>query len=301
MGDNEAIYDICKKNLGKDKPNYTNLNRLVAQLISSLTASLRDSGALNVDITEFQTNLVPYPRIHFMLTSYAPIVSKEKIKHEHMTVSEITYSAFEHDNMMAKCDPRGGKYMACCLMYRGDVIPKDVNAAVQQVKIKEHVEFVDWCPTGFKCGITDSAPAMVPEGDLAQVSRAVCMISNSTAISDVFGRLGHKWDLMYAKRAFVHWYIGEGMEEGDLSDIREDLASLEADYLDIARKSRKTSSKSVKAKESGSVVDARSKVPTESVNSTRSVRAKESEPAVDAKSIKGKKSLTQENLNFINH
>jgi len=301
--DNEAIYDICKKNLGKEKPNYTNLNRLVAQLISSLTASLRDSGALNVDITEFQTNLVPYPRIHFMLTSYAPIVSKEKIKHEHMTVSEITYSAFEHDNMMAKCDPRGGKYMACCLMYRGDVIPKDVNAAVQQVKIKEHVEFVDWCPTGFKCGITDSAPAMVPEGDLAQVSRAVCMISNSTAISDVFGRLGHKWDLMYAKRAFVHWYIGEGMEEGDLSDIREDLASLEADYLDIARKSRKTSSKSVKAEESESVVDtksvkaresesvidARSKVPTESVNSTRSVKAEESGPVVNTKPIKGKK------------
>merc|ERR1712217_656996 len=194
-----------------------------------------------------------------------------------------TYSAFEHDNMMAKCDPRGGKYMACCLMYRGDVIPKDVNAAVQQVKIKEHVEFVDWGPTGFKCGITDSAPAMVPEGDLAQVSRAVCMISNSTAISDVFGRLGHKWDLMYAKRAFVHWYIGEGMEEGDLSDIREDLASLEADYLDIARKSRKTSSKSVKAEESESVVA------TKSVNSTRSVKAEESGPVVNTKPIKGKK------------
>ena len=40
------------------------------QVISSLTASLRFDGALNVDITEFQTNLVPYPRIHFMLSSY---------------------------------------------------------------------------------------------------------------------------------------------------------------------------------------------------------------------------------------
>ena len=37
---------------------------------------------------------------------------------------------------MAKCDPRQGKYMACCLMYRGDVVPKDVNAAVSIVKNK---------------------------------------------------------------------------------------------------------------------------------------------------------------------
>jgi len=43
-----------------------------------LTTSLRFDGAINVDITEFQTNLVPYPRIHFMLSSYAPIISVEK-------------------------------------------------------------------------------------------------------------------------------------------------------------------------------------------------------------------------------
>merc|ERR1711865_1006243 len=61
MLDNEAIYDICRRSLDIERPTYTNLNRLVAQVISSLTASLRFDGALNVDITEFQTNLVPYP------------------------------------------------------------------------------------------------------------------------------------------------------------------------------------------------------------------------------------------------
>merc|ERR1711977_57942 len=71
MLDNEAIYDICRRALDIERPTYTNLNRLISQVISSLTASLRFDGALNVDITEFQTNLVPYPRIHFMLSSYA--------------------------------------------------------------------------------------------------------------------------------------------------------------------------------------------------------------------------------------
>eukprot|EP01046_Picozoa_sp_COSAG06_P003288 COSAG06_NODE_127_length_22723_cov_3.855552_1_plen_200_part_10 len=62
--DNEALYDICRRSLDIERPTYTNLNRLISQCISSLTASLRFDGALNVDVTEFQTNLIPYPRIH---------------------------------------------------------------------------------------------------------------------------------------------------------------------------------------------------------------------------------------------
>jgi tubulin alpha len=110
--DNEAIYDICRRNLDIERPTYTNLNRLVAQCISSLTASLRFYGALSVDITEFQTNLVPYPRIHFVLTSYAPIISAEKAYHEQLSVAEITNAAFEPASMV-KCDPRHGKLHGC--------------------------------------------------------------------------------------------------------------------------------------------------------------------------------------------
>mmetsp|Transcript_35035 Transcript_35035/g.49751 ORF Transcript_35035/g.49751 Transcript_35035/m.49751 type:complete len:453 (-) Transcript_35035:71-1429(-) len=231
--DNEALYDVCRRNLDIERPTYTNLNRLIAQVISSLTASLRFDGALNVDVTEFQTNLVPYPRIHFMLTSYAPIISHQKAFHEQLSVAEITNSVFEPSNMMTKCDPRHGKYMACCLMYRGDVVPKDVNAAVATVKTKRTIQFVDWCPTGFKCGINYQAPTVVNGGDLASVKRAVCMVANTTAIAEALSRIDHKFDLMYMKRAFVHWYVGEGMEEGEFSEAREDLAALEKDYEEV--------------------------------------------------------------------
>ncbi|CAK0902303.1 unnamed protein product [Prorocentrum cordatum] len=220
MYDNEALYDICRRNLDIERPTYTNLNRLLAQIISSLTASLRFDGALNVDITEFQTNLVPYPRIHFMLSSYAPVISAEKAYHEQLSVAEITMSVFEPSAMFVKCDPRHGKYM-------------DVNASVATIKTKRTIQFVDWCPTGFKVGINYQPPTVVPGGDLAKVMRACCMISNSTAIAEVFSRIDHKFDLMYSKRAFVHWYVGEGMEEGEFSEAREDLAALEKDYEEV--------------------------------------------------------------------
>jgi len=231
--DNEAQYDICRRSLDIERPTYDNLNRLIAQVISSMTASLRFDGALNVDMTEFQTDLVPYPRIHFLLSSYCPIISVAKASHESLNVAEITSSAFEPANSMVKCDPRQGKYMSCCMMYRGDVVHKDVTAAIATIKTKRTIQFVDWSPCGFKVGINSQPPSPVPGGDLAPVKRAVCMISNSTAIADVFARLNAKFDLMYAKRAFVHWYVGEGMEEGEFSEAREDLAALEKDYEEL--------------------------------------------------------------------
>ena len=102
------------------------------------------------------------------------------------------------------------------------------------LKANKKVQFVDWCPTGFKVGLNEEPPAVMKEDDIAPCKRNIVMIGNNTAISRVFSeRISKKYDLMYSQRAFVHWYVGEGMEEGKFAEATEDLGFLEKDYLDV--------------------------------------------------------------------
>ena len=78
---------------------------------------------------------------------------------------------------MVKCDPCHSKYMACCFLYHGEVVPKDMNVTIATIQTKSTIQFVDWCPTGFQVGINYQPATTVPGGDLAKVQRAVGMLS----------------------------------------------------------------------------------------------------------------------------
>ncbi|KAK6941985.1 Tubulin/FtsZ, GTPase domain [Dillenia turbinata] len=173
--DNEAIYDICRRSIDIERPTYTNLNRLISQIISSLTTSLRFDGAINVDITEFQTNLVPYPRIHFMLSSYAPVISAKKAYHEQLHLRMVV-----------------------------------VITSFHFVSLFLHPDNIEQQP-----GLL-----LIP------------LVTSSLPIKTGLPVNGGKCDI-FQERAFVHWYVGEGMEEGEFSEAREDLAALEKDYEEV--------------------------------------------------------------------
>ena len=131
--DNEAIYDICHKWLDLRRPSYNNLNRLVTKTISSMTASLRFGGELNVDLNEFQTNLVPFPRLHFMITAMAPVTTVKKAETARCDVQTITESCFAAQNFFTKIadfDAEEDKHMAISVNYTGDVKAKEANTTV---------------------------------------------------------------------------------------------------------------------------------------------------------------------------
>ena len=103
------MYDICRKNLDIERPTYTN------QFISVRFVGIAVfRWSLEHGYHRVPDQFGPYPRIHFILTSRAPVISVERAYHEQLSVADITMSVFEPAAMM---------YMACCMTYRGDVVP----------------------------------------------------------------------------------------------------------------------------------------------------------------------------------
>ncbi|CBF76125.1 uncharacterized protein ANIA_05082 [Aspergillus nidulans FGSC A4] len=220
--DNEAVYDICKRKLDIPRPGYNNLNRLNAWVGSSLTTSLHFNSDLNIDLNEFQTNLVPFPCIYYPLILYTPVISSSCSTYKSFKVKDLTLqcmypvfsskislqsnhlAGFEPRNQMVVYNPQTGKYIAVALLYQGDMMPHNYARAVTDIKAKASFNLVKWCPTGFKLGINNQKPIFVPNSKLTSINCSVTILSNSTAIAEAWSCLGHKFDLMYSKHAFIY-------------------------------------------------------------------------------------------------
>merc|ERR1719361_1792515 len=235
--DNEAMYELCQRYLDIKNPSYDNLNRLIAKVVSSMTASLRFESSLNANLQDFQTNLVPFPRLHFMIPSMAPLASEKKKETTKNDVRSMTEQCFDPQSFFVKIpdfDPEEDKYMAISLQYRGNVEAKEASDAVKSVKESKKATFVEWMPTGFKVGLNATPAAEVEDDDLANFDENVTVIGNNTAWSRVVSeRISKKYDLLYSQRAFLHWFVAEGGESGECAEVREDLGFLEKDYLDV--------------------------------------------------------------------
>ncbi len=121
--------------------------------------------------------------------------------------------------------------MAVSLTFHGDIVPKDVMAAVASIKTKREIQFVDWAPTGFKCGIQYRPLAVPPAGGFVQSPRSVCLLANSTALA---APLAEAYGRTAALRASLWRFTEDGMEESDFDEASAELAALLADFEEVA-------------------------------------------------------------------
>uniref|UniRef100_A0A1I7XFZ9 Tubulin beta chain n=1 Tax=Heterorhabditis bacteriophora TaxID=37862 RepID=A0A1I7XFZ9_HETBA len=194
--DNEALYDICFRTLKLTTPTYGDLNHLVSATMSGVTTCLRFPGQLNADLRKLAVNMVPFPRLHFFMPGFAPLTSRSNQQYRAITVPELTQQCFDAKNMMAACDPRHGRYLTAAAIFRGRM---SMKTAVCDIP-----------PRGLKMSAT--------------------FIGNSTAIQELFKRISEQFTAMFRRKAFLHWYTGEGMDEMEFTEAESNMNDLVSEY-----------------------------------------------------------------------
>ena len=220
--DNEALYDICFRTLKLTTPTYGDLNHLVSAVMSGVTCSLRFPGQLNADLRKLAVNLVPFIRLHFFMIGFAPLTSRGSQQYRALTVPELTQQMFDAKNMMCASDPRHGRYLTAAAMFRGRMSTKEVDEQMLNVKSKNNSYFVEWIPNNIKSAVCD----IPPKG----LKMAVTFIGNSTAIQEMFKRVAEQFTVMFRRKAFLHWYTGEGMDEMEFTEAESNLSDLVTEY-----------------------------------------------------------------------
>jgi len=55
-------------------------------------------------------------------------------------------------------------------------------------------------------------------------------IGNSTAIQEMFKRVAEQFTAMFRRKAFLHWYTGEGMDEMEFTEAESNMNDLVSEY-----------------------------------------------------------------------
>merc|ERR1712173_241848 len=220
--DNEALYDICFRTLKLTTPTYGDLNHLVSAAMSGVTCGLRFPGQLNGDLRKLAVNLIPFPRLHFFMIGFAPLQARSSQQYRSLSVAKLTTQMFDAKNMMCASDPRHGRYLTASALFRGKMATKEVDEQMVNVQNKNSSYFVEWIPNNIKSSVCDVPPA--------NLKMSVTFLGNSTSIMEMFKRVIEQFTLMFRRKAFLHWYTGEGMDEMEFTEAESNLNDLVSEY-----------------------------------------------------------------------
>jgi tubulin epsilon len=241
---------------------FQDMNTLCAQLLTSLTCSMRFEGELNVDLNEITMNLVPFPRLHFLLASLAPLGSTHAQKYTmtggaasssssssssasahdarvplHSTgasksIDSMFTSLFSPQNHLVKSNPKhSGVYLACGIFGRGALSVSDLNRNI--ARMKKTIEMISWNEDGFKIGLCSVPPVGLKSSLLS--------LSNSSCIADLMSDMYDRCELLYKRRSFFHHYAEYTVDTPQMDEALSLVQGVIGDYAalegrDIRRK-----------------------------------------------------------------
>ena len=208
---NESLYNIFTNQLKIPRPSYDDINSLISSFMSGVSCGIRFPGEQTTNIRKLATNLVPFQPSHFLITSYAPVTPKENLEYQKITVKDLTRQIFDMSNMMVKSG-RSGRYYSAVTIFRGNCSIEEIDKELinYKNKNKDLVYFLESLP----CNLLTFSCDVPPIG----VNQAASFIVNSSVMEGVLKDISDKYQVMKERKAFLHLYTEEGMDEFEFEE-----------------------------------------------------------------------------------
>ncbi|OMJ95053.1 hypothetical protein SteCoe_1587 [Stentor coeruleus] len=232
--ENSQLKRISKSYLNVIEPKYRNLNQIIALYISALTLPIRTQSQLNISLQELSSSLIPYPTINLLFSSFYPFLPINHSLSIEYSILDIIEGSFAKQYFTIDADVYNNKYFSSSMYFRGDISIRYISSILSSIKYKKIVEFIDWCPTGFKCGYFNVIPPIVEQWDMTHYIREIFICSNTTASCDLYTRYRECFDNAYANKQEFN-KVTQVIEEEELLLNRENITTMESDLAECLK------------------------------------------------------------------
>ncbi|OMJ83069.1 hypothetical protein SteCoe_16048 [Stentor coeruleus] len=134
---------------------------------------------------------------------------------------------------MISCDVRQSKFLSSSLFYNGDINTTDTIDTVGYLKLEKTIKFINNSSPQFSLHMNSQPIIINPSSGIAVPKRSVTTLCNSTAIISMISMIFNKFMSLYHKRAYIHWFVGEGMESGEFGETYENVIRFQRDYAEL--------------------------------------------------------------------
>ena len=214
--DNNALGNICSNVLNKKTYKVDDVNSLISRSMLAQTACERLPSQLKLDLSKFAANAVPFPRLHFFTPS---------LSFTHKGLNDIFHHLVQLDSNfnLATVDFRHGRTLTFGSVFRGQDLPmNEIDIQLMRFQNRKSNNFAGWIGYNFLTGV-----CQVPEKDY-RISGA--FFNNTTAVQEIFKRTSEHFTAMFKRKAFLHWYTDEGMDEMKFTEAESNVIDLAAEY-----------------------------------------------------------------------
>ncbi|CDW88772.1 tubulin alpha chain [Stylonychia lemnae] len=255
---NENASQILKLNRGIEMPKHEEVNRLYVEFLSNLTSSARyfgDTSSNRFSLDRLCQQQKPYPSIksfspsHYIQNEQQQLFNSTDYAQRQLINTNNFNLGYYQNSKDSEIEQR---IIDISTFTRGSInklsIIKEYNCLFQNVnsnivpKLADQKSFSYYfssqrAPKYYRDVSSDlqedthSSTSYLPSQEKFNFST----LSTSSNVITVLQGIADKFDKLYEKKAFIHYFVGEGMESGEASETRELLQQMISDYEEVSK------------------------------------------------------------------